>query len=132
MNHTPVLSYRKTIKEDWPLILTEEKKLAKNPYYYAFTDDVSFAKYMQHSFVFTLLVDNTFAGYCSYKMIDNKTAELNGMVVVPAVQGIGLSKYAIKILFEKMKHDTKIKTIILTVHPKNSKAQVIYCLLDAQ
>lgn len=126
MNQAQIFSYRKALKNDWPFILDEEIALATNPYYYAFTDEASFSKYMQHSRVFTLLVDGVFAGYCSYEMIDNQTAELNGMVVKQAFQGKGLGKYAMNLLLKEMCRDRKIKSIILYVHPKNNIALVLY------
>ena len=125
MNKTssPSISYRKILRKEWLVVLEQEKSLINNPFYYAFTDEKSFTHYMEHSKVFVILVNNVVAGYFSYEMIDKDTAELNGMVVLPAFQGKKLGTFAMEALQREMK---KIKRVKLFVHPKNNAALTLY------
>ena len=117
------ISYRKIKKEEWHLVLEQEKALSNNPFYYSFTEEKSFTHYMEHSMVFATLVGDILAGYCSYEMIDKDTAEINGMVVLSIYQGKGLGTFMMKVLEKETK---KIKRLKLFVHPKNNIALGLY------
>lgn len=121
--NNPSISYRKISKKELSVVFEAEKKLASNPFYYAFTDEKSFTHYIEHSKVFVILENETVVGYCSYEIIDKESAELNGMVVLPNHQKKGLGTFAMKVLQKEMKN---IKRVKLFVHPKNNIALGLY------
>lgn len=100
---------------------------ANSKTYFAMTTEDEIRDYINNNFVFLIKNKEITIGAISFKVIEEKTANCDGLIILPEYRGNGFAKEAMKLLLEKI---NKYSRIELVVHPHNNPAIILYLSLD--
>lgn len=122
-SHIPIIS--KLAHTIWPVCYGDMLSQEQITYMLGlFYNDGALQKQMQAGHNFLLLYDDeTPVGFASYNFIDNTTAKLQKLYVLPEVQGKGCGKILINQVMNACKE--KANKLILNVN-RNNKALTFY------
>ena len=113
------LEFKKAEEEDWETILSLEKSVSDNPYYFAMTKKEDIKNYIKKSNVFIIQKQEKSIGTISYEIKDENHIYLDGLNIHPDNQKQGIATKAMEFIMDKLKNTKKLS---LHVHPKNTAA----------
>jgi ribosomal protein S18 acetylase RimI-like enzyme len=117
-----IILQRATIN-DVDIFLSLEKSVAHLKTYSAIVKKDEAKKEIEDNIVYLIKMDDIVTGSIEYKMEDDVTAYLGGLVVSPNFQGKGIAREAIRQVLEIIGDDKKI---YLVTHPDNIPAVKLY------
>lgn len=120
-----MIQFKKVELEDWGLLQTLEEAAATSMF--ATCDgEEGYKKYIRESTVYFIVDElGKHVGSIAYKTQADGAVVINGLTVNPEKQGQGVAKQAM----EKLLNEIGNKDIVLTVHPGNTPALLIYLRL---
>ena len=102
------------------------EKTASSKIYSARVEENELKDFINNEFVFLVKKGDKVIGLVAYKIIKNKIAHINGLVINPEFQGQGFAKQTMSLLLGKIGRRPRIE---LVVHPHNTPAISLYLSL---
>ena len=95
----------------------------KSPHYSGFTKAEEVKNYLQNSDVYVILSNGRPVGHVSYKALDKRTVEIDGLVVFPSYRRKGIATKAVEMIIRKISNYHQAE---LLTHPHNIGSLLIY------